>query len=181
MGVTLHYVDSTNLIMVSSALACRRFKGAHTGAEIGKMLVAVFREFNIHLKVQNVITDNATNFAKALSLFQKAVEDDDTEPATPTPPRDEESDTVTGSGLTVVDVTEELQSMVNEFDETDEMEDVIELPPHKRCGNHSLNLVASADALKARVDKVYQRSYDRVMAKVQSLWNAVSRSPKQND
>ena len=44
-----------------------------------------------------------------------------------------------------------------------------------------LNLVASADALKAREDKVFQRSYDRAMAKVQALSNVVSRSPKAND
>jgi hypothetical protein len=82
-----------------------------------------------------------------------------------------------------MNVAEELENMVHdhECDEIDEMEDVIQLPPHKRYGNHSLNLVASVDALQARVDKVYQRSYDRAMAKVQSLRNAVSRSPKHND
>jgi hypothetical protein len=162
--------------MVSSALVCRRFKGSHTGAEIGKMLAAVFKEFNIQWRVQNVITDNASNFAKAFSLFQKAVHDDADAAAIQA---DEESDTFTT--LTVMNVAEELKNMVHECDEVHEMEDVIELPPHKRCGNHSLNLVASVDALQARVDKVYQRSYDRAMGKVQASWNAVSRSPKHND
>lgn len=180
MGLTLHYVHSTDLTMVSSALACRRFKGSHTGAEIGKMLAAVFKEFNIQCKVQNVITDNASNFAKAFSLFPKAVHDD-ADAAAAAIQGDEESDTF--NTLTVMNVAEELENMVHdhECDEIDEMEDVIELPPHKRCGNHSLNLVASVDALQARVDRVYQRSYDRAMAKVQALWNAVSRSPKHND
>jgi len=62
--------------------------------------------------------------------------------------------------------------------ESEEAEEII--PPHKRCGNHSLNLVASCDASKAREDKSYQRSYDRAMGKVQALWNSVSRSPKLN-
>ena len=41
--------------------------------------------------------------------------------------------------------------------------------------------MASCDALKAREDKSYERSYDRAIAKVQALWNSVSRSPKLND
>ena len=40
-----------------------------------------------------------------------------------------------------------------------DMEDTEEvvLPPQKRSGNHSLNLVTSVNALKAREDKNYQR------------------------
>jgi len=55
------------------------------------------------------------------------------------------------------------------------------LTPHKLCGNHTLNLVASSDSLRARDDKSYKRSYDRSMAKVQTLSNAVNRSPKMSD
>mgnify|MGYP003535994023 FL=1 len=55
------------------------------------------------------------------------------------------------------------------------------LPPHKLCGNHNLNLFASVDSLQARNDKLYKRSYDRAMAKVQALSNSVNRSPKLND
>lgn len=57
----------------------------------------------------------------------------------------------------------------------------IVIPLHNRCGNHSLNLVASVDTFKAREDRVYQRSYDRATSKVQALSNAVNHSPKQND
>jgi len=55
--------------MVSSALACRQFKGMHTGEKIGEMLASIFAEFHIESKVQNAVTDNASNFAKAFSLF----------------------------------------------------------------------------------------------------------------
>lgn len=43
------------------------------------------------------------------------------------------------------------------------------------------NLVASVDALEARSDKLFQRSNDRAMGKVQALWNAVNKSAKTND
>src|SRR6218665_3815947 len=62
-----------------------------------------------------------------------------------------------------------------------ESEEVEVLLPHKLCGNHTLNLVASTDNLQARSDKSYKRTFDRAMAKVQALSNAVNRSPKLND
>lgn len=163
MGITVHFVDSDTLKMVSSALACRRFKGAHTGEAIGKMIYAIFKEFGIESKIQNVVTDNASNFAKAFALFQ--AEDEDSTDA----------DEMLLSSEDVAGLLDDFESIGAE-----ETDDVI-LPPHKRCGDHSLNLVASVDALKARDDKQYQRSYDRAMGKVQALSNAVNRSPKQND
>jgi len=36
------------------------------------MLASIFAEFHIDLKVQNVVTNNASNFAKAFSLFMTA-------------------------------------------------------------------------------------------------------------
>jgi hypothetical protein len=184
MGLTLHYVDPTTLAMASSTLACRRFKGSHTGIEIRKILASIFQEFKITSKIQNVVTDNASNFAKAFTLYQRAdadatVSTDDNTGDSPEAEEDEESSTA----LNIITVNDKLDNLALENDEPDEAvdEDLIELPPHKRCGNHSLNLVACSDALKARTDKVYKRSYDRVMAKIQALWNAVSRSPKNND
>lgn len=73
IGVTVHYIDSKVLEMRSAVLSCRRFKGSHTGNEIGLKLQALFKEFKIANKIQNVVTDNAANFAKAFSLFQAAV------------------------------------------------------------------------------------------------------------
>lgn len=37
MGVTIHFINPETLKMVSSALACRRFHGAHTAVAIGTM------------------------------------------------------------------------------------------------------------------------------------------------
>ena len=64
---------------------------------------------------------------------------------------------------------------------TDVDDDVEVLPPHKLCGNHTLNLVASSFSLTARDDRSYKRSYNRAMTKVQALSNAVNHSPKMSD
>ncbi len=166
LGVTIHFVDPETLKMVSAVLTCRRFKGAHTGQAIGEMLASIFLEFNITSKIQNVVTDNAANFTKAFTLFGKfaATETDDNLPD------DEDC-------ANHIDVGNALQSL----NENENDNEPIVLPPHKHCGNHSLNLVASTDSLAARQDKMYQKSYDRAMSKVQALSNAVSRSSKMND
>ncbi len=165
MGVTIHFVHPETLQMVSSALACRRFKGAHTAPRIADILSSIFTEFHIESKLQNVVTDNASNFSKAFTLFHS---------------KDGSSTDHVGDdaedALSVVDV-DQIMTAATE----DDSDEVPILPPHKRCGNHSLNLVASVDALAARLDKTYQRSYDRAMSKVQALSNMVSKSPKAND
>jgi hypothetical protein len=166
LGVTVHFVHPLTLAMVSSVLTCRRFKGSHTGQAIGEMLSSIFSEFNITSKIQNVVTDNAANFTKAFTLFAINESDEGT-----TIDDDEEQ-----SLLISENVSNALQN-VNENDD----DDPIILPPHKSCGNHSLNLVASTDVTAARTDKTYQKSYDRSMSKVQALSNATSRSSKMND
>ena len=70
--------------------------------------------------------------------------------------------------------TDDTQQVINIFDrlcdaaEADS-DDVETLPPHKHCGNHTLNLVGSCDSLRARDDRSYRRAYDRAMGKVQVL------------
>jgi len=79
MGVTLHYVESETLKMASCHLACRRFRGAHTGIAIGEMLYSIFKDFGIAAKVQNVVTDKAANFTNAFSLYHTNTDEADTD------------------------------------------------------------------------------------------------------
>ena len=79
MGVTLRYVESETLKMASCHLACRRFRGAHTGIAIGEMLYSILKDFGIAAKVQNVVTDNAANFTKAFSLYHTNTDEADTD------------------------------------------------------------------------------------------------------
>lgn len=181
LGLTVHYICPRTLRMKSSVIACRRFRGSHTGRDIGIKLAAILKEFNISSKVQNITTDNVANFAKAFTLFSTTndteVESDDEDSPTALASGQggtQGQDNISQGTLDIVNIEDLLQ-------ENEDSDQPVVLPPHKKCGNHSLNLVASVDALKARDDKTFKRNYDRAMGKVQALSNIVNRSTSAND
>ena len=178
LGLTVHFIDDKTLQMCSNVLACRRFRGSHTGEAIGHMLSNLLKEFGISKKTLDFVTDNAPNFAKAFSLFKATtVNEVENHDASDDDDYNNDNDIQTNNEhLEVLD----LAQIMDELEEAD-VDEPITLPQHKRCGNHSLNLVASVDAAKARQDKTYQRAYDKFMAKVQTLSNSVSRSTHNND
>ena len=51
LGFRVQYVEPNTLDRVSLAIACRWFKGSHTGSAIGKMLFSIFEEFKISLTI----------------------------------------------------------------------------------------------------------------------------------
>lgn len=181
MGVTVHYVNQETLHLESVSLCCRRFRNAHTGEAIAKMLLEILEEFNIVQKMQNIVTDNAANFAKAFKMklptrATTANNDSCVDQQEANVEAEEDVDADYDESVESVEITE----LLNETDF--ESETGYMLPQHKRCGNHTLNLIASSDALKARDDDAkYRKTYDRVMGKVQALSNAVNRSPKNAD
>lgn len=167
MGVTLNYVNHETIEMESIALGCRRFRGSHTGEAIAKCLRGIFDEYGVTSRILNVVTDNATNFSKAFSLVVESDRVDSTN-----------MDSAMEGESNELEVLE-IGQLLHDFES--DMDDELLLPPQKRCGNHTLNLVARSDSLKARGDNNYKRLYDRAMAKVTALSNAVSRSPKNAD
>jgi hypothetical protein len=189
LGITVHFIDDKTFEMHSAVLACRRFRGSHTGVAIGRMLANILKEFGIAKKVLNIVTDNAANFAKAFALFSATTTDtngddielSDTDNNAEGDNEDNEVST-NDERLNILDLAGLLDNIddTNVNDDNEEYEPII-LPQHKRCGNHSLNLVASVDARKAREDKSFQRAQDRAMGKVQALSNAVNRSTNHND
>jgi len=64
----VHFVDPVDFQMRSTVLEVLRFKHAHTSEAKAKMLLSMLNEFGIRSKVQNVVTDNAANMAKAFKV-----------------------------------------------------------------------------------------------------------------
>lgn len=52
------------------------------------------------------------------------------------------------------------------------------LPKQYRCCSHTLNLIATTDAAKAKVDAQYKRIHNSSLAKACAIWNSVHRSTK---
>jgi len=50
------------------------------------------------------------------------------------------------------------------------------LPPHHRCANHTLNLVATKDSEKALSDPLYKKQLRSTFAKMRALWNKQERT-----
>ena len=138
------------------------FEHSHTGERIAQRIAEIIKEFGI----TNKVTDNAANMVKAFNLLPDMCQDT----------ADVQSDSGTSdSNVEILSIThlaqpqsvaEDREDDVNE-EEADESEQSIVylLLEHKRCANHTLNLVASADSFKARESIRYKRMYDGAMGK----------------
>ncbi|KZS04125.1 Uncharacterized protein APZ42_032962 [Daphnia magna] len=73
LGVTAHWLKSkgemSELKRCSAALACKRFQGSHTYDKIAALLNNIMDDFNLHGKVNYIVTDNGSNFVKAFTEF----------------------------------------------------------------------------------------------------------------
>jgi hypothetical protein len=129
LGVTAHRLNKESMKRECAALACRRLTGKHDYLLLGKELCKVHDQFEITEKVIGTTTDNGSNFVKAFSVFG---------------PSEDESEDNHGH----VSVTDALNSGL--IDEPD-------LPPHYRCAEHTLNLIATTDTDRAELDSAYKK------------------------
>lgn len=67
LGVTGHFIIDFKLHSIM--LTCHRFRGSHTGEAIHSEFEAVLDSFDISGKVDNVVTDNASNMKRAFRLI----------------------------------------------------------------------------------------------------------------
>lgn len=112
VGVTGHII--VNFKLESVMLACKRFKGPHTGERIQAAFQEVINSFNLENKVLTTITDSASNMLKAfvtLPGYQENTQDN-------------------------VD-SEDEDNEVNTLEEDDNLMDY--LPEHIRCFLHNVN------------------------------------------
>ena len=121
LGITAHFIHNFNLC--SAMLACRRFRGSHTGESILHQYQSIVADFELNGKVHSVITDNASNMTKAFRLLEESQGSLDSD--------DKEDDCV------------DEEDILDNVSITD-MED---LPTHASCFTHTIQLVIK-DGLK---------------------------------
>lgn len=124
LGVTAHFIIDFTLMAVM--MACRHFRGHHTGEEILVHFADIERAFEVTGKVDSIITDSASNMLKALRLLEISNNIESTD-------SDDEDE------LEAVEIDNALQ------DELDMIQ-----PSHYSCFAHTLQLVVkdSADQMK---------------------------------
>lgn len=162
MGVTGHWIDGS-LVRHSVALACRRMVGSHTYDKIAEVISEVHASFGIEIsKLTHTVTDGASNFRKAFEVFKDSDEEEEVQ---------------------FIDIGSIIESEHSGGDSEAQNSDVdaVILPKQQRCVSHSLNLIASSDAGKAKSTSTYSRQYNSVMGKCQAIWNSVHRSSKASD
>lgn len=185
MGITVHYIDFTTFERKSFLLGIRRIKFAHTFKEIGKCLMICFNDFKLdESKLVATVTDNASNFAKAFRVFSKdmGIELFENNDFTDAPVIDENVEVHVinfehDDSNVLVDAVEH----DDDNDERNDTDDEILLPRQYRCCSHTLNLIATSDAEKAKLNSTYKRSYNSAFSKLIGFWNTLSRSSKQSD
>lgn len=182
LGVTIHWIDETNLKRKSRALCCRRFKYPHDNERVAEILDSINKEFMIDMKVFGTVTDNATNFAAAFKNFGCAVS--------------EYNEIVAGADQIEMDA---FHTDLNEdaleddsssddsasdecslsSDEAGDEDDVsvnfhnindIMLPTQYRCAAHTFSLIGSKDAQKSQENVLYQSRHDIVFDKLDDLF-----------
>lgn len=142
------------------ALACWRFKGAHTYDKISELINDIHTEFKLDArKVVNTTTDNAANIIKAFSALSVLTNPNDLESL------DDDNDDNKESFMVGMNVN---------F--------IIWLLDHQRCANHTFNLIATLDikAVLKELSESYEvsRLHYFAFSKCSAIWNLTSRSPQ---
>lgn len=158
-GCTVHWIEETSLKRKSAALACKRLYGRHTYDLIASTLEEIHAKYRISDKVVCTVTDNGSNFVKAFKEFAE-----------------EPISTHSTQENSVIEFTFSNLDEILAADDNRHSNSYC-LPPHHRCGAHTMNLVAVADAEAANTDAHYKSLSRSTMAKCAGLWNKSSRSP----
>jgi len=208
LGVTVHFICPRTRERKSLVLACRAMKESHTFSYLAELLTDVHKSFEIADKVVRTTTDNASNFCKAFRMFARR-QDAMSTMAADDEVHDAQLRAMpvvrTATGMEVADsiaLDENEVAAINDLYWTGEapragedqfinLDDVImgvgqqdretySLPPHARCAAHTLNLVASADIERARVNQTgplaFPREFTTATTKAMRIWQLHARS-----
>jgi hypothetical protein len=180
---------------------------SHTFSYLAELLTDIHKSFEIADKVVRTTTDNAANFVKCFRMFARRQEamstmavDDEVNDAQlrAMPVR-------TATGMEVADsiaLDADEVAAINDMywtgegpkpgeDQFVDLDNVLmevgqeervtySLPPHARCAAHTLNLVASADIERARVNQTgplaFPKEFTTATTKAMRIWQLHARS-----
>ncbi len=149
--MTVHWIND-DYTRSSAALACRRMTGSHDYEAIAKAINSAMCDCGLKSSdVAAIVTDNASNFAKA---FKEYAQQDQG--------LDSDSDDEGSNGADDINYSSiDLQQVAEAIDhDAEDMEDFY-LPQQERCAAHLLNLVGSKDArVTDDLDKQYNSAYN---------------------
>ena len=178
LGMTVHWINPITLKRCKAAIACIRVTGHHTYDALAEKIEHVHASYGLTGKVTATVTDNASNFVKAFTVFHQLPQDSSSVSTDAAIPVIEENSEETEQDTDTEEVTFENLDELLTLDEASDFTQVqYDLPPHQRCAAHTLNLVASTDIDKYLSSSTISRSvYRSSFAKCAALWNKASRS-----
>lgn len=129
MGISVHYIDPDTLERKSFALSCAEFESPHNNERIAEHLQLIHSQYGLmREKIIATVTDNASNFVKALREFGGESNEFD----------DESNDGDDG----ILFKTDDDDISFLEIDG-------LAMPNHYRCNSHIFNLLGTTDIAHA--------------------------------
>ncbi|XP_019740446.1 ADP-ribosylarginine hydrolase isoform X2 [Hippocampus comes] len=166
LGMTVHWIDRLSLKRKKATLACRELKVGQTHQLLGEAIHEVHREFGIVEKVVATTTDNGANYVAASNAFGESEE------------RGEVQEEEEGEEEEEEEVTGQPGDVQGQLDDEDiDAEPQINLPPHRCCSAHTLNLMATTDIREVKGWSKGDTPWRRASTKARRLWNLQNRSP----
>ncbi|XP_051510176.1 uncharacterized protein LOC127415457 [Myxocyprinus asiaticus] len=146
-GMTCHWLENS-LERRSAALACTRIQGRHTCETVIAKIQEIHAFYNIESKVRATVTDNESHFVKASKDFSS--EDD----------REVEEGHFEDLGSILCEEENGGGFFLSYF-----------LPPHLRCAEKTLNLIASKDLADAISKGWTHKIHNSSTAKCTAIWH----------
>ena len=173
IGLTAHWLNHDTLKRQSAALACKHLKDFLTFNAMASVIDEIHSDYEIKDKVVRTNIGNESNFIKAFFAFGFP----------------HISDTSSQSANINVNV---LSSDGQDFDPEERAFEIYQqdafftletspnfaniLPGHQQCACHTLQLIASKDALNAETELPFKKLYRSSFGKLTELWNKVGSS-----
>ena len=166
----VNWIKSHTLKHGKAAIACVRIKGCHTYDVLACKTEQIHASYNLTGRVHATITDNISNFIKAVSVYSLL----DSSDTAVTIAKDVEEGI---EDVAFEDVGELLTLDMEQMNNDNDLTQVqYKLPPHYRCAAHKMNLIACKDVDKYLLcSSTFRSAYRSSFAKSSDLWHKASR------